>query len=172
MVFMKINHVRRLSNRLTLAACLLIASYYSIKAYQQIPTDSQSQYQRWFDTNKDRLQQIIEKKSIHFHVTLHTDNAVSEWVIQNDPDTLEDTKKITRLLELAETSDIFLFTDSPTRNTSSVTLEIDGIRYSAVISRERIEATPELQTFLRLSKLYALEKQNTPARNIAHANAR
>lgn len=168
---MKINQIRLLSNRITLAACLLIASYYTIIVYQQIPTVSQSQYQRWFDTNKDRLPQLIQETSIRFHFTLHTEETVSEWFIQNDPDSTRDTKKITRLLELAETSDIFLFNDSPTRNTSSVTLDIDGIRYTAIISRERIEETPELQTFLRLSKLYALEKQHSPSRNIAHANA-
>lgn len=157
------------SNQLTFIACTVIVVVYLVQAYQAIPTDEQHQFHTWLSENRDRVLEDPGSTNIHFSVRVTNENNTMEWSVSDSDDDPEHNRKLIRLLELAATSQLFLFEDNTTGAASEVTINLDGKSFSAAVSRQRLESTPSLQTLLRLSKVYSLSIPDSN-KEVAHAN--
>ena len=166
---MKMKQISSLSNKLTFACCAAIIAFYAVKAYYQVPSDQHFAFHSWLTElrQQDDPANLLEKTQLRVQVT--TEDGQIDWNLTAETGNADFQKKIIRILDLLDTSDVFLYEDAQGPGTIQIALTTAQQDFNASIHKDRLRESPALQTLLALSKVYATEMLK-PRKEVAHAN--
>jgi hypothetical protein len=137
-------------------SCLLIVYSYYIKALNSTNPDAKV-FRKWVKSLNLEKNQSANLNDISLQIIMHAESDSKTWNLSFKTSEPENNNKLARLLELADSAD--LFTKGNKRKDSTISIEIRNKTKSFItnLSTEQVEKDPKLLTFLKLAEIYSVK---------------